>query len=164
MKIDIALSFIRNFPDYEFDFNYKADLGGIRPDILVKARNIHDHRESAFLVEIERKKEFSRIVREKILRYNKYIKDGLIKRNNLPGTTTILFVCSNLRYDIYLRPQQYPENKESLEFIYKQFDSLLEQVNVFPNKYFRFLPFPEFTDIAKPIWRMPNGIKVKLIQ
>ena len=74
MKFDIALSFLRNFLDYEFDFNYKADFNGIRPDIFVKAKNIHDHREFSFFVEIERKKEFTRISRDKILRYNKFIK------------------------------------------------------------------------------------------
>lgn len=164
MKIDIALAFINNFPDFDFDFNYKADLGKLKPDILVKARNIHDYREFTFLVEVERKKDLSRIYRDKITRYNKFIKEGLFERNKLSPKTKVLFVCTNLRYDVYLRPQQYSANLPSLNFLYKQFDSFLDDIKDLSLKHFRFIPLPEFTKIADPIWRMPNGVKVHLMQ
>ena len=166
MKIDVALSFIRNFPDYEFDFNYKADLGGLKPDILVKAKNIHDHREFTFLVETERKKELTRIYRDKVSRYNKLIKEGLFEKHKLSPKTKVLFVCANLRYDVYLRPIQYHEakNKPFLNLLYKQFDYFISELKTLSDKHFRFIPFPEFTDIAKPIWRMPSGTKVKIIE
>lgn len=163
MKIDVAISFVRNFPDYDFDFNYSANLGGIKPDILIKAKSVHDDREYVFLVEVERKKEFSRIVRDKISRYNKHLKEGMLEKNNLPDRTKVLFVCSNLRYDVYLRPQQYGENEKQINFLYKQFSDFLSEVKTLPNKHYRFIPFPEFPKIAEPIWTMPSGTKVNLM-
>lgn len=166
MKIDIALSFLRNFSDYEFSFDYKADLGGLKPDILVRATNINDHREFTFLVEIERKKELTRISRDKILKYNKFIKGGLFSKHNLSPKTKVLFVCLNLRYDPYLRPQNYrlSEVMEQLQLLYKQFDYFLNEIKSESDKFYRFIPFPEFTEIAKPIWRMPSGTKVRIIE
>jgi hypothetical protein len=164
MKFDIALSFIRNYPDYEFSFDYKADLGGLKPDILIRAKNIHDHREYNFLVEIERKKELTRIYRDKILKYNKFIKAGLFAKHNLSPKTKVLFVCSNLRYDPYLRTQQYSDNRPMIDLLYKQFNYFLSVIRSESDKHYRFIPFPEFPRIAEPIWRMPSGIKVKIIE
>lgn len=164
MKFDIALSFIRNFPNYDFDFNYKADLGGLKPDILIKAKNINDHKEFTFLVEIERKKEMTRIHRDKIYRYNKFIKNGLFEKK-IFYKPKILFVCANLRYDPYLRPQQYnlPEVKKQTEILYKHFDDLMDAIKSESDKYYRFLPYPEYQKISDKIWRMPSGSKVKII-
>ncbi len=164
MKFDIALSFLRNFPDYEFSFDYKADMGGLKPDILVIAKNIHNDKQFSFLVEIERKKEFTRLYRDKILRYNKFIKEGLFAKHNLSPKSKVLFVCSNLRYDPYLRPQQYSEVKHNMDLLYKQFNYFLSFIKAESDKYYRFIPFPEFTKIAEPIWRMPSGIKVRIIE
>jgi hypothetical protein len=166
MKIDIARAFLINFPDYDFDFDYKADLGGLKPDILVKAKNIHSDRQFTFLVEVERKKELTRIYRDKITRYNKFIKDGLFEKNKLSPKTKVLFVCSNHRYDVYWRPQNYsqPEVKPIMDLLYKQFNYFLETIRNQPDKHYRFIPFSEFTKIAEPIWRMPSGTKVRLIE
>jgi hypothetical protein len=165
MKFDIALAFIRNFPNYEFSFDYKADLGGLKPDILVRAKHIDESKEFMFLVEIERKKELTRIYKDKIMRYNKFIKAGLFSKHNLSPKSKVLFVCSNLRYDPYLRPQQYsqPEVKSNMDLLYKQFNYFLNLISSESDKYYRFIPFPEFTQIAEPIWRMPSGIKIRII-
>ncbi|MCX6152538.1 MAG: hypothetical protein NT007_00100, partial [Candidatus Kapabacteria bacterium] len=32
MKYDIALAFVRSFREFDIEFNYKADINGIRPD------------------------------------------------------------------------------------------------------------------------------------
>lgn len=164
MKFDVALSFLRNFPDYDFSFDYKADLSGLKPDILLKAKNIHDNKEFTFLIETERKKELTRIYRDKITRYNKFIKNGLFTKHRLSPKTKVLFVCSNLRYDPYLRPQQYKEAKTQLDLLYKQFNYFLSTIKSESDKYYRFIPFPEFTKIAEPIWRMPSGTKVRIIE
>jgi hypothetical protein len=164
MKFDMALSFIRNFPDYDFEFDYKADLGGLKPDILVKAKNINNDRQFTFLVELERKKELTRVYRDKILRYNKFIKEGLFNMNGLSPKTKILFVCSNHRYDVYLRPQNYSEVKPIMELLYKQFNYFIDVIKNQSDKHYRFIPFPEFTKIHEPIWRMPSGTKVKIIE
>lgn len=164
MKFDIALAFIRNYSDYEFSFNYKADLDGLKPDILVKAKHIEDNREFTFLVEIERKKELTRIYSDKILKYNRFIKSGLFAKHNLSPKSKVLFVCSNLRYDSYLRPQQYSEAIPVIDLLYRQFNHFMNVIQTESDKYYRFIPFPEFTSIAKPIWRMPSGVKVKIIE
>ena len=166
MKFDVALSFLRNFSDYEFSFDYQANLGGLKPDILVRAKHINNSKEFTFLVEIERKKEMTRIYRDKITRYNKFIKNGLFEKNKLSPKTKVLFVCSNLRYDPYLRPQQYnqPEVKEQLGTLYKQFNHFLNEIRKEGDKHYRFIPFSEFNRIAEPIWIMPSGNVKKIIE
>lgn len=159
-KIDIALSFVRNFPDYEFDFNYKADLDKLRPDILIKAKNA-DGKEFHFLVEIERKKDLSRVYREKLQKYNKHIKAGLFKKNNLSPNTRVLFVLTTTKFDVYLRPNQYADYKSQLVSLYKQFDSFMSSVKKESNKHFRFLIFPEFQFL--PNCLVPTGEKVKIL-
>lgn len=164
MKSDIALSFIRNFPDYDFDFNYKADLGGLKPDILIKAKHINDHKEFTFLVEIERKKEMTRIHRDKIYRYNKFIKNGLFEKHNF-YKPKVLFVCSNLRYDPYTRPQQYnlPEVKKQIEIIDKHFNDLMELIKTESDKYFRLMKYYDYHRLGEKVCCLPSGSKVKII-
>jgi len=165
MKIDVALSFLRNFPDYIFDFNYNANLGGLKPDILAKAKNIIDGREYAFLVEVERKKEMTRIYREKVSKYNKFISKGIFKKNNLPPKTKVLFICSDLMFDIYARPLQYSEDnyRRSVVVLYKHFNALIESLKTTSDEHYRFLPITEFTKIAEPVWRTPNGTMTSII-
>jgi len=168
MKIDVALSFIRNYPEYEFSFNYKADFKGIRPDILVNAKNIYNNKHYTFFVEIERsKKEMTYIYKEKILNYNKFINNGLFENKGF-FKPKVLFVCAYNQYPFYLRPQQYNDKIYQSYFIdvYRLFDTFLKLLknNNTSDKYYRFIPFPEFTKIAEPIWRMPSGTKVRIIE
>lgn len=166
MKFDVALAFVRNFPDYEFTFDYKADFNKLRPDIFIKAKNIHDNKELFFLVEIERKKDLSRVYREKILKYNKHIKNGLFKENGLPYQTKVLIVCATHRYDVYLRPQQYKDSqyKPMFSFLYKHFNNLMKLMKNESNEHYRLIPFPEFPYINQSIWRLPSGEKKRIIE
>jgi hypothetical protein len=166
MKIDIARAFLENFPEYDFDFNYKSDFKEIRPDILVKTKNRSTGKKFTFLVEIEHKKEMSRTHREKVLKYDQFIKKGLFEKNGLSSHTKVLIVFNNLMFNGFYRPLYFnsPDYKPVLDTIYKSFDEYIENHKYLSNKYYRFIPFPEFPLIDEPNWRMPNGTKVKIIE
>lgn len=176
MKYDINLSLRRNFPDYDFKTEYEKRFksgfidknnnkeGHIEADIYVTATEKTGNRIYNFIIETEHKP-LTRTYKEKVLTYDKAIENGFFKRNGLPDHTKILFVCCNREFPTFTRPQEYDykDNKPKLDLLYSQFDKLMTQVAGHSNKHYRFLPFPEFAQIAGPVWRMPNGIKVKLI-
>lgn len=167
IKIDIALSFLRNYPDYEFDFNYKADLNGLRPDIFIKARNLVTKKEYVLLVEIERKKEFSRVYREKIPKYKNFIaNNNFIKKNSVP----VLFVLANLKYDAYLRPQHTLDKKYYFNYVHPKLQSMYTHLSDFinemkneNNRFFRFILASDFEKLGNPICLIPNGPKIKIL-
>jgi|GEM_PF-1019163 hypothetical protein len=169
MKIDVVRSFIDNFPDYEFDFNYNANFKGIRPDIFIKAKHIYNNKEYTFFVEVERsKKEMTYIFKDKIVKYNKFIKDGLFDKKGF-HSPKVLFFCAYNQYPFNLRPQQYGDEQYSKYFVdiqrlFGNLLNLLKEKGV-SDKYFRFAMFPEaITEkLKEDIFYFPNGKKIKLI-
>ena len=160
MKIDVARAFLINYPDYEFTFDYKKEFNKLRPDIFIKAKS-PEGREYTFLVEVERKKELTRIINDKIKNYNKHIANGDFNSLYKPK---ILFVCADLQYDAYLRPQQYPDNQAQLNKLNKHYADFLSKIKNLPDKHYRFITFPEFTKIADQNWRIPSGTKVRIME
>lgn len=165
MKQDIKRSFLENYPDYDFDFNDHANLSGIRPDILVKAKNLQTRKEFTFLIEIEHKKEMSRTHREKVLKYETVLSKGFFSKNNLSPKTKILIVFCNFRFNGFYRPLYFnkPEYKPIMDSLYKSFDEYIASNKKITKGVYRFIPFPEFMNLGQPICRTDNGTKVKLI-
>lgn len=163
MKIDVARSFIENYPDYDFDFDYSSSLNKIRPDILVRAKNLHDRREFTFLVEIERKKEMSRTHREKILKYEKFSDKELFINNGLSDKTKVLVVFSNFVFNGFYRPLFFnsPVYKKEKLSLHKSFDEYLAGKKSLTNKRYRFKTFDEFQDIKH--FYLPSGDKVEIM-
>jgi len=106
-KFDVALSFIRLYRDWDVKIEYKT-FKGLRPDIFISMRRngviLH------FLVEIERKKDASRVLREKVKeQYQQKLKISET-RNSLPESFNVLIVYSSLTYNPFTRPQQMTGN------------------------------------------------------
>lgn len=164
MKFDIALAFLRLYPDLIFSFRYDFCLYGIRPDILIK---IEDRKTSRyFLVEIERKKTIDRVFNEKIRRYEEMFQSIFVKKSHNISQFTVLFVYTDIWFDVFNRPQQYL-GKEIINHI-NSVDVLLKNLvahyckNLVDSRY-RFLGFHDFYQLNKSVWYTPNGNRISIL-
>lgn len=170
MKYDVALAFVRLFPDYnikiEYEKTFKSSVKNLRADIFIKATKLDGSKEYDFIIETEHKDDLRQTFNDKVKAYDKAIKNGLLKQNGLSDRTKVLFVCSHSHLSTFIRPQEYKQKEylNNFSLSYKQFENLMGLVQDLDDKHFRFIPFLEFTKINQPIWRMPSGIKVKIIE
>jgi hypothetical protein len=164
MKYDIALSFVRNYRDYDITFRYDMSINGIRPDIVVFLEDRHKGLKYNFLVEIERKKTIERVYKEKILKYEEALKTDL-RQFGLRPETKVLVVYADINFDAYLRPLEYskfPYILKEISLMEKRIKKLSEMCKSLPDRY-RFIPFSSFDKIKEPIWLTPRNTKVALI-
>jgi len=153
MKYDIALSLVRLYPDWNFEFEYEKSFGGKKCDIFIKARK--DDKTLYYWVEVERKTECYKEVKAKVNIFNKL-------KGKLPFGTKCLFVLSYLYHDPLLRPQEYNLNqiiKERIETNNKQFNRFVKSAP----KDFLFLNFINFYRLNESVF-YENGNPRKLIQ
>jgi hypothetical protein len=161
MKFDIALAFLRLYPDLIFTFRYDFCLYGIRPDILIKAEGNKYTR--FFLVEIERKKTIDRVFNEKIRKYEEMFQSILVKKSHNLSQFTVLFVYTDIWFDVLLRPQQYI-GQEIINHI-NSVDILLKNLvahyckNLVDSRY-RFMSFHDFYQLNKSVWYTPSGNRI----
>lgn len=164
MKFDIALAFLRLYPDAVFSFRYDFCLYGLRPDILIKVESNKVTR--LFLVEIERKKTIDRVFNEKVRRYEEMFESILVKRSHNIKQLTVLFVYTDIWFDVFLRPQQYV-GKEIISHL-NVVDTLLKNLvlhyckNLIDSRY-RFIGFHDFHQLNKALWLTPYGNRVQII-
>ncbi|MFH1051032.1 MAG: hypothetical protein V1779_08930 [bacterium] len=164
MKFDIAMSFLRNYPDFSITFSYDDRFGGLQPDIVVRMTQQDTGKEYVFFIEIERKKTVDRVYKEKLLRYEKVLNKLDYKVSNLPRHLKVLVIYSNLNFDCFLRTQDYKTREVGYELslLEKQITRLVVMSKNLPDRY-RFITFNQFVDIGKPIWLTPKGQKVLII-
>ena len=167
MKFDVALSFLRRFPVFKLSFRYDSSFYGIRPDILIRIDS-QNHKEPTrfFLVEIERKKTIDRVFNEKIKRYEAMFKAIQKNKSHNVNQFTVLFVYTDIWFDVFLRPQQYIE--ASIVNHIAKVNSLLKNLVQFYCKYlpeirYRFLGFHDFFRLHEPIWITPRGNRVSVL-
>lgn len=153
MKYDIALSLVRLYPDWNFEFEYEKSIGGKKCDIFISARK--DLKLLCYWVEVERKTECYKEVKAKINIFNKL-------KGNLPFGTKCLFVLSYLYHDPLLRPQEYkltPEIVHRIEVNNNQFNRFVKSAP----KDFLYLNFINFYRLNEAVF-WENGNPRKLIQ
>lgn len=164
MKFDIALAFLRLYPRLVFTFRYDFCLYGIRPDILIKVEGSKSTR--YFLVEIERKKTIDRVFNEKVRRYEEMFQSILVKKSHNLSQFTVLFVYTDIWFDVFLRPQQYV-GKEIISHL-NVVDTLLKNLvahyckNLIDSRY-RFIGFHDFYQLNKALWLSPRGNRLAII-
>ena len=153
MKYDIALSLVRLYPDWNFQFEYEKEVGGKKCDILITAKK--EDKTLYYWVEVERKTECYKEVKNKVDIFNKL-------KGKLPFGTKCLFVLSYLYHDPLLRPQEYHLNpiiENRIETNNKQFNRFIKSAP----KDFLFLNFINFYRLNEAVW-FENGNPRKLIQ
>jgi len=166
MKFDVALSFLRLFPHKRFTFRYDSSFYGVRPDILIRVESSQPKELTRFLlVEIERKKTVDRVFNEKIKRYEAMFKAIEQKKSHNVGQFTVLFIYTDIWWDVFWRPQEYGDANISnhIDCINGLLKNLVLHYGKFiPNSKYGFLGFHNFYRLHEPLWLTPQGNRVKL--
>lgn len=155
---DIALAFLRLYPEYLISLKFGKIIDDIRSDIYISMKTPDEKKEYHYIVEVERKREAGRTYNEKIKRYEN-LKFGSKDK------TRILIVWTNTSYDNYWRPQEYglPDVINKLSFQNIQFEYLLSLSKNLPEFRYRFMCFTDFYRLNEAVWIKPGGDKTKLI-
>lgn len=157
---DIALSFKRNFPDYEVSFEFEKKLPlfnkvhtFIKPDIIVRMKK--DSKEYVFIVELERKKTADRIL-DKVELYDKLFSQLDFSKYRIPKMTKVLLIYSNRIKDISLyRHQEYNLHKDLIESLEKQIQNVLFK---FSDRYL-VTTFNNYHKLNEAVWYNAKGEK-----
>lgn len=165
-KFDIALSFLRLYPQCKFTFRYDASFYGVRPDILIRIESNNPKQVARFLlVELERKKTIDRVWNEKIKRYEEMFKAIEKNKSHNVNQFTVLFVYSDIWFNVFLRPQQYsdPYVIQKIERLSNLVKSLVHNYCKFlPDSRYRFTSFHNFYRLHEAVWLTPTGNRVQL--
>lgn len=166
MKYDVALSFLRLFPETKFTFRYDSSFYGVQPDILIRVESPNPKELTKFiLVEIERKKTVDRVFNEKIKRYEAMFKNIEKNKSHNVEQFIVLFIYTDIWFDVFLRPQQYYDQSVSNHI--EQVNSLVKNLihnycKYLPEPRYRFMPFHNFYRLHEPVWFTPAGNRVPL--
>ena len=162
---DVALSFLRNYPDYVFDINYNFSYEGLKPDIVIRMFHKETMQQHIFFVEVERKKSPDRVYNEKLIRYEKVFESLNFKKHRLNAPVKVLVVYSNLDYNCFWRPQEYERADVRLEIekLNRQLLNLVKLSKEISENRYRFLSFHRFHQLHKPIWQSTRQKSNRLI-
>lgn len=167
MKFDVALSFLRRFQRLKFSFRYDSSFYGVRPDILIRIESSSPREPTKFfMVEIERKKTIDRVFNEKIKRYEAMFKAIEKKKSHNLNQFTVLFVYTDIWFDVFLRPQQYkdPSISNHIECVDNLLKNLVQHYcRYLPDHRYRFLGFHDFFRLHEPLWLTPNCNRVSIL-
>lgn len=158
-KFDVALAFVRLYRDWDVKIEYKT-FKGLRPDIFITMKKNGVVR--YFLVEIERKKDISRVIREKIKEQYKNKLKIKETKEDLPRIFNLLIVYSPLTYNPFTRPQEMTGN------IVKDIEDMRSEAYDLA-RYGELdivlcIPLPDFYRLNEAVWFNSLGGKIKLIQ
>ncbi len=166
MKYDVALSFLRLFPKCKFTFRYDSSFYGVQPDILIRIESDNPKEVTRFLlVEIERKKTVDRVFNEKVKRYEEMFAAIAKNKSHNINQFTVLFVYTDIWFDVFLRPQQYSD-----AFVINHIEQISNLTKNLVYRYCKFLPehryrftsFHNFYRLHEPVWLTPAGNRVQL--
>ena len=162
--IDVLSGLYFPFRDeYDILITYPStanSLDGYKPDAIVRYRHKLDGREFDFIVEFERTRTPKAIYDEKI-RLNEKITN--FRKFGLSKQTKFLYVFTTENFDVTTRPVEYSECRPMIQRVEKQFGQLLRMAKKLSAYKYRFALLHQFKEFDKPIWFVPNGNKMKII-
>lgn len=166
MKFDVAISFLRNYPNAKFTFRYDSTFYGVQPDILIRIESQNPKEVTRFLlIEIERKKTVDRVFNEKIKRYEAMFQAIEKNKSHNVNQFTVLFVYTDIWFDVFLRPQQFtdPYVINHIEKVSNLVKNLVHHYCKFlPQHRYRFTAFHNFYRLHEVVWLTPSGNRVQL--
>jgi hypothetical protein len=166
MKFDVALSFLRLFPNHKFTFRYDSSFYGVQPDILIRIESTNRKELTRFLlVEIERTKTIDRVFNEKIKRYEEMFKSIEKNKSHNIDQFNVLFVYTDIWFDPFLRPQQYTDLNISdhinrINILVKNL--IHHYCKHLPEDRYRFTAFHNFHRLHETVWYKPSGKLISL--
>lgn len=163
MVRDLALSFVRNFPEWEVKIRYDKIIKKLKPDLTIYLTHKETGQKLIYLVEAERKKTMDRIVNDKISKYEKIMSSLNFKEAGLEAPVKILFVFASRDYNPFWRPQEYSEHLDIIQKQDKLLRGLIEKCQELPDHRYRFLPFYQFHKIHEQVWITPHKQLINLI-
>ncbi len=167
MKYDVALAFLRLFPHKKFTFRYDSSLYGVRPDILIRIESTNSKELTRFLmIEVERKKTIDRVFNEKIKRYEELFQAIEKKKSHNINQFTVLFIYTDIWWDVFLRPQEYGDPKiiSHIDCVNGLLKNLIQHYcKYLPEQRYRFIGFHNFYRLNEPLWLTPQGNRVQAL-
>jgi hypothetical protein len=155
-KVDVMLSFIFNFPNYEIDIQYEQIFDGYKPDAIVRLWDLTDCTKSYdFVVEIERSRKPEAIKKEKLYKIAK------VRFNGLSTNHKILFVIAHPHFLIDRRPLEYTSEDMDMNNDYLQ--HVINLSRGLPAHRYRFMAYHDFPNINKVVWHTPDKKRVAII-
>ncbi len=156
-KIDSCLSFVYNYQEYDIDVTYPSTKHfKIKPDAVI---TLTGDKQFVFFLEVERSREASQIVNEKIMKYEKFH----FQKHGFTDKTKVLFVVSHKRFDPFWRPIQY---KDCQPEIHREQQKVITLVRLIKNKYikkYRITGLTSYLQFHKSVWLDTHGNPTKLI-
>jgi hypothetical protein len=156
-KVDSCLSFVYNYSQYDVDVTYPSTkLFKIKPDAVI---SVTRDKKYEFFLEIERSREPSQIIHEKIKRYE----DFNFEKHGFSDKTKVLFVVSHKRFDPYWRPVQYNDKYTEIK---KEQKNVKILVNLIKDKYikkYRITGLTNYPHIHQSVWFDTHGNLTKLV-
>lgn len=166
MKFDVALSFLRLFPQTKFTFRYDSTFYGVQPDILIRIESNNRKDSTRFiLVEIERKKTVDRVFNEKIKRYEEMFTHIEKNKSHNVNQFKVLFVYTDIWFDVFLRPQQFsePHINAHIDQVNKLVKNLVHHYcKYLPEDRYLFTGFHNFHRLHEAVWHTPSGRLINL--
>lgn len=164
MKFDIALAFVRLYPQLRFSFAYDKSYYHVRPDITIRVDNSPHIK--YILVEIERKKSVERVYKEKIKPYEEMFRNMAEKHSHNPAQFLVFFVYTDIYYNVFVRPQGYSEPSTA-----SHIERVNNMVKFLVRKYCRSLPahrylftgFHDFYRLQDSVWFTSQSNRVALV-
>lgn len=161
MKFDVALSFLKLFPDKKFTIRYDSSFYDVQPDILIRIESTNRKELTKFLlIEIERKKTVDRVFNEKIKRYEQMFESIVRNKSHNIEQFTVLFIYTDIWFDPFVRPQQYSEPivSERINTVNTLVKNLVHHYcNDLPDDRYRFTAFHNFHRLHEQVWYKPTG-------
>lgn len=163
MKFDVARALLRLYSSCRFTIAYHKSIYRVRPDITVRVES--GRHVKYLLIELERKKTIDRVLKEKIMPYEEMFKNMVQKRSHDISLYMVLFIYSDIWFNIFARPQEYrlPENASRIEQVNAMLRQLVHKYcrNLPPHRYL-FLGFHDFYRLHEPVWLNTSGHRISL--
>jgi len=135
-------------------------LEGYKPDAIIKYRHKLSEKEYDFILEFERTRTPKAIFEEKI-RLSEKIKN--FRKYGLSRQTKFLYVFTSENFDVTTRPVEYPDYRQMIGRVEKEFGHLLRLVKKLSDHRYRFGVLHQFKEFDRPVWYSPTGYKMKII-
>ena len=156
-KVDCCLSFVYKYKEYDVDVKYPSTSDyQIKPDAVITIKN---DKQYVFFLEVERSREATQIINEKIKKYE----DFDFQRHGFSDKAKVIFVISHKRFDPFWRPIQYEGKRNEIKIEQRKVEVLGNLIKDRYIKRYRITGLTNFMQFHESVWFDTHGNPAKLI-